>query len=240
MEEFILEIHEIDFGDGAGEGGVEPLEVVGGEEILPEGIVDEDAVPLAALGLVAGDGHRVFELQGVEERVFPHGVVALFLGGEVRVIGADALIQGIGLLVGKRRGLGIQGVQEDLRDDLLVLIVRKCEPRVGEMEAVALLVTADLDQFADIAVGNVVRSFQLVGKVVAVLDDHEFVLADEALLAELHLRADTRVVAVRPLVGSAKDHRFVFAVTAIGIGKGLDQLTARNPFYIRESGDGKA
>ena len=113
-KQFVFEIHEIYFFDGACEGRVEPFEVVRGEEILPEGIVDEDASPLAALRFVAGDGIGIFQLQGVEERVLPDGVVAFLLGGQVRVILADTLVQGVRLLVGQGRGFGVQRVQQDL------------------------------------------------------------------------------------------------------------------------------
>ena len=64
-EEFLVEIDQVEFFGGAGEGGVEPLEVLDSEGVLPEGVVDEDALPLAALGLVAGDGGGVLDLQGV-------------------------------------------------------------------------------------------------------------------------------------------------------------------------------
>ena len=83
-KQFVFEIHEIYFFDGAREGRVEPFEVVRGEEILPEGIVDDDAAPLAALGFVARDRVGIFQLQGVEERVLPDGVVAFLLGGKMR------------------------------------------------------------------------------------------------------------------------------------------------------------
>ena len=100
-EQFVLEIHEIYFFDGAGEGRIEPFQIVRGEEILPEGIVDEYAAPLAALGFVAGDGISIFQLQGVEERILPDGIVAFLLGGKMRIVLADTQIKGVRLLVGQ-------------------------------------------------------------------------------------------------------------------------------------------
>ena len=94
------------------------------------------------------------------------------------------------------------------------------------MKAVTVLVMADADQFADVAVGDVIRSFQFLGEMVAVPYDHQLVLPHEALLAEQDLRADPGVVAVRPLVGPAQDDGLVLAVLRIGVGQCLDEFAA--------------
>lgn len=55
---------------GAGDGGVEPaIEVFHGGVGGYAAHVDEDVIPLAALGFVAGDGVSEFDLQRIEVRV---------------------------------------------------------------------------------------------------------------------------------------------------------------------------
>ncbi len=71
---------EVDFFGGAGEGGVEPTEVLAVEHVVGEvAIVDEDILPLSALRLVAGDGVGEFYLQCVEILVVAQLLVHLAL-----------------------------------------------------------------------------------------------------------------------------------------------------------------
>ena len=56
-------VDEIDLPSCAGDGGVEPAEVVGREHVLGDvPLVDIDVLPLSALSLVASDGVRILDL----------------------------------------------------------------------------------------------------------------------------------------------------------------------------------
>ena len=188
---------------------------------------------------MAGDRIGILELEGVEERIFPDGVVALLLGADVGIVRIDTLVQGVRLLVSQGCRFRFQRVQQDFRNDFLVLIVGEREPRIGEMKPVPVLVMADADELADIAVGNVIRPLQFLGKMVAVLDDHQLVVPDQALLPELDLRPDAGVVAVRALVGPAQDDGLVLAVPCVCIGQCFDQFAARQPLHVVEPLDGQ-
>ena len=48
-KQFIFKVDKVDLFGGAGDGGVEPFEIIDGEFLLPERIVDEHAAPLASL-----------------------------------------------------------------------------------------------------------------------------------------------------------------------------------------------
>ena len=57
IEKLLLEIHETHALLGTGQGGVEPAQVFHFEGFLEvERGIDENGVPLAALGFVAGEG----------------------------------------------------------------------------------------------------------------------------------------------------------------------------------------
>ena len=58
----VAEVDEVDLLHGAGEGGVEPFQVFFQQLVLPEGVVDKHALPLAALGFVASNGVCVLNL----------------------------------------------------------------------------------------------------------------------------------------------------------------------------------
>ena len=104
---------------------------------------------------MAGDGLGVFELQGVVVRVFAHGIVALALGADIGIIRIHPSVESVLLLCAEAGGLGLQGVETDLGVHLLVIVVRKAENRIGEMQAVALLVAAYPAQLGNISVGNI-------------------------------------------------------------------------------------
>ena len=95
VKQFILEVDQIDLLGGSGKGRVEPFEVIDREGVLPEGVVDEDAAPLSALGLVSGHSVGVLELQGVVVLVFTDGFVAFLLGGKMSIVLVYSLVEGI-------------------------------------------------------------------------------------------------------------------------------------------------
>ena len=68
------------------------------------------------------------------------------------------------------------------------------------METVSVLIITDANKACDVPVGDVFRAFQVFAELVAVLDYHQLVPADQLLLTELDLGADAGIIAVGPLV----------------------------------------
>ena len=101
FETFVIEVNKIDFLCGTSQGGVKPTQLVPLQDVLPEGIVYENAAPLAALGLVAGKGVCVLNLKGVKVRIFLNLFIAFALGFNVRVILVQARVKAV-LLVGRK------------------------------------------------------------------------------------------------------------------------------------------
>ena len=93
LKETGAEVDEIELVGGAGDGGIEPFEILQRERILPESIVHEDTPPLAALRLMTGNGRGVLDLQGIVIRVLTHGRIALALLGDIVIVGIHALVQ---------------------------------------------------------------------------------------------------------------------------------------------------
>ena len=86
-EEFFLEIDKINLLPCSGEGGVEPSQVAWLQAVFKvERRVDEDGVPLSALGLVACEGVGELDLQGVVPKVFLHLLVAVATVGYVHIV----------------------------------------------------------------------------------------------------------------------------------------------------------
>ena len=182
---------------------------------------------------MAGDGVSVLDLESAVERVGTDGLVAFFLGGEVGVIGQDAFVQGLGLLIGQRRGVGGKRIQEHFHLHFLVAVVGEGEAGVGKMKAVALLEMADPHERRNIPIRNVIRAFQ--GVQVVVFHHHQLVAADQLLVPVEDLGTDAQVVSARPFVGAAQDDDLVLAVTGIGVRKGLQKLAAADAHDVRKT-----
>ena len=80
-------VDEIEFLGGAGEGGVEPVDIVGGEHIVRHiALIEIDVRPLSALRFMAGDGIGKLYLKGVVIAIALHLLDALYLLGDVCII----------------------------------------------------------------------------------------------------------------------------------------------------------
>ena len=165
---------------------------------------------------MAGHGLGVFELKGIVVEVFTHGTVAFALGFYVRIILIHTLVEGILLLIAQTGGFRFQGVEADFGMHLLVIVVREAEHRVGEMQAIALFVAAYFAKFSYIAVGHITHPGILLEKLVAVLDYHQLVPAQQALLLELDSGAYAEIVAYGHLVGAAQHYRFILPIGFVG------------------------
>ena len=164
---------------------------------------------------MAGNGVRIFDLQGIEKRIGAHGVVALFLGGKVGIVGQHTGEQRLRGFLPQRGGVALQHVQQHLHLYLLVPVVREREAGIGEMQAVPLLKMLDPHQLSHIAISNVVRSLQPVQ--VMVPHNHEPLSPHQPLLMIEDGTADAGIVPARPFVGAAEHHDLVLPVLAIGV-----------------------
>ena len=82
-KEFILEIDQIYLLSCTGNCSVKPFQVIQGQFILPERIVNEDTSPLSSLRFVAGHSIRILQLQGIVVLVLPYSLIPLLLRGDM-------------------------------------------------------------------------------------------------------------------------------------------------------------
>ena len=172
----------------------------------------------------------VLKLEGAIESIGPDGIVALLFGGEMGIIGRNALPQGLRLLAGQGRGLAVQRIQQHLAFHFLASIVGESQRGIGKMQPVPLLIVADTDQLGNIAVGNVVRSLQVVP--IVILHHHQTVSAAQFLLPVQHLGADAGIVPNGALVGAAEHRHLIGSVLVIGLGKRLQELSPADTLDI--------
>ena len=80
-------VHEIEFLGGAGEGGVEPMDIVGREHIIHHiALIQIHMCPLSTLGLVTGHGIGELHLKGVVVTVALQFFNAFRLLRDVRIV----------------------------------------------------------------------------------------------------------------------------------------------------------
>ena len=150
----------------------------------------------------------------------------------MRIVLIHACIQHILLLVCKRRAFGLQGVEDNLRHNLLVVIVRECDARSGKMQPVPVLISGNAHQLGDVPVGYVVHAVHFLHELVTVLDNHQLVPSHQSVLLELHCRTDSCVVFVCPSVGTAQHDSLILPVFGIRIRYLLYQLASSDPLHI--------
>ena len=80
-------IYQIDRFCGTRYSGIEPPEIVGRKHVFGYiALVYENALPLSALRLVAGDGIGELNLKGVEVAILPNRLVSLALRNDIKVV----------------------------------------------------------------------------------------------------------------------------------------------------------
>ena len=100
------------------------------------------------------------------------------------------------------------------------------------MQAVALFEGRYVQKLDYVAVGYEIQAFAVAFELVAVLDRHQLVVADEAFLLELDGAAYAGIVAVGPFVRTAEDHGVILPVAGKGVRKGINQLAAVYSFDL--------
>lgn len=122
--ELIVEIYEVQFIGGARQRRVEPAEHVARHGLVAEqAAVDENGLPLPALGLMARHGIGEFHLERVEMRVLADLLEALDFTFDVEVVLLDLVEKARGLLAGQRRGFRGDRVEQYPAFDLRIFVV---------------------------------------------------------------------------------------------------------------------
>ena len=124
-KQFIFKVDQIDFFGRSGDGRIEPFKVIDSQFLLPERVVDEHALPLASLRLMAGDGIGIFQLEGLLIFIFTHRLIPLLFGRDMGIILIHSLIEHIRLFVCEGGAFGVQSIQDHLRHNLLIVIIRE-------------------------------------------------------------------------------------------------------------------
>ena len=115
-----------------------------------------------------------------------HGLHLLAAAAQVGIVGTYAFVEGLLLFVAEGGGVRIEGVEYDARHYFAVVVVWQAKAGPGEMQAVALFEGRYVQKLDYVAVGYEFEAFAVAFEFVAVLDRHQFVVANEAFLLELH------------------------------------------------------
>lgn len=138
---------------GSGEGGIEPVDIIGIEHIIRHvTLIHIHMCPLSALRLVAGYGVCEFHLQGVEELILPDGLHSISLERNILIILFYLMEELLLLFMGQSRRLARQCIQQHRSFQLIVVVIGKLEQQRGKAEAIEVDAAAHLQHFRPIAI----------------------------------------------------------------------------------------
>ena len=183
---------------------------------------------------MTSDRIRILQLQRIIILVLPHSLIPLLLGRDMRIILIHTLIQHIRLFICQRSALRLKSIQNHLRHNLLVVIIRERDSRLRKMQPVPLLELRYLLQLRYISIGYIVQSLDTLQELIAVLYNHQFIVTHQTFLPELHCRSDTQIVLYRPLVRTAENDSLILIIVTICVRNLLYQITSRYPLDISE------
>ena len=181
--------------------------------------------------------HRIgiLKLQGIIILILTHRLISFLLRSQMSIILIHSLIKSIGLLIGKRGALRLKSIQNNLRRNLLIIIIRKRDACLGEMKPVTFLKLGNLQQFGYISVCNIIHPLNILHKLITVLHNHQLIITDKPFLLELDSRADTEIILDGPLVRATENYSLILTIIRISISYLLYQIAARDTFDIIKS-----
>ena len=192
--------------------------------------------PLPALRFVASHGIGELHLQGIVVRVLFHLFHALRFLRNVAIVLQHGLKQLVALLMSQGRCLSGQRIEQNRRRHLIVIVVGKLQPYVGEAETIEIADIAHPLNTCPVAIGNEVygaRGAVLCGgSQILVLHHHEQIARSQFILTIENCIANAKVIDICPFVRARHYHRIINAHTAVAGGKALNEFAAGNPQHV--------
>lgn len=140
---------------GSGEGGVEPVQVIGSHHLIGHvTLVNVDISPLTTLSLMAGNGIAELHLQGIVVVVLTDALHAVFLQWNIGIILHDGIEQLLVLLVSEGWRLRCESVEDDCCIEYEVVVIRELQRYIGKVKAVEVTEVRYPADYSTVAVGN--------------------------------------------------------------------------------------
>ena len=195
-------------------------------------------LPLSALGLVAGHGIGILHLQRVVVGIVANLHHAVVLHGDVGIVVAHALEEGLALLSGERGRVGPERVEDHCACEFDIVVVGQDDAHVGKPQAVETPEVAHAPDSCPVAIGQEVeRNLLLLGPEIVVSHHHEHVARTKFLLTSEHRVAYALVVDIGPFVRPGEHDGLVGAHVAVAAVERLDELVAGHHADIGEAGE---
>ena len=179
-------------------------------------------LPLSALRLVARHGIGILHLQGVVVGIVAHLHHPVVLQGDVGIVVAHSLKEGIALLPGERWRARPQRVEDNGAGEFAVVVVGQREGHIGKAQPIEVAVVAHTPHPRPVAIGKEVEPHLLLfGPVIVVSHHHEHIARRQFLLSAKHAVADALVVDVGAFVRSGEHNGLIVAYPAV---TGIERL----------------
>ena len=148
-------VDEEEFFRGAGKGGIEPVDVVGGEHVVCHiTLIEIDMGPLTTLGFMASDCIGELDLKGVVVTVALQFLDAVCLIGYVGIILQNGIVELFLLVMSQGGCLRCKGIKDDDGSQFIVIVVGKQHRHLSETEAKEFMDIPDTLNDGNVAIGE--------------------------------------------------------------------------------------
>ena len=187
--------------------------------------------PLTALCLVTSGGIGKLHLQGIVVAVGLDLLQAVSLQGNVGIVGHHLFEELFLLLMGQRRSLTGQCVEQHRSRQFFVVVVGERHGHLSKAEAIELVDVLHATHYGMVTIGEELQARARTPEVI-VLHDHQQVARTQFFLTSQNLVADALVEDVGTFVGTCHHHRLVEAYPTIAARQRLDEFVAHHPMDV--------
>lgn len=153
-------VDQIQLLGGTGEGGVEPVDIIGREHVVRHvTLIHINMRPLSALRLMAGHGIGKLHLQGIEELVLANCLHPIRLERNVLIIFFYLTEELLLLLMGQGWRLARQSIQQHRCLQLVIVIIGELQQKRGETETVKVDAATNPQDLGTVAIRKKSRKF---------------------------------------------------------------------------------
>ena len=153
-------VDQIQLLGGTGEGGVEPVDIIGREHVVRHvTLIHINMRPLSALRLMAGHGIGKLHLQGIEELVLENRLHPIRLERNILIIFFYLTEELLLLLMGQGWRLARQSIQQHRCLQLVIVIIGELQQKRGETETVKVDAATNPQDLGTVAIRKKSRKF---------------------------------------------------------------------------------
>ena len=169
-------VDEEEFFRGAGKGGIEPVDVVGGEHIVCHiSLIEIDMGPLTTLGFMTCNCIGKLDLKVVVVTVALQFLDEVCLIGYVGIILQNGIEELLLLVMSQSGSLRCKGIKDDDGSQFIVIVVGKQHRHLSETEAKEFMDIPDTLNDGNVAIGNKWDFLGALCPEIVVLHNHQLV-----------------------------------------------------------------